>query len=245
MKTLIYTDNVSNNHILYYALAKLRGKQNVFFVNANEILEGALSQDIDLFVMPGGASRYKSAKLNGKANTLIKDYVANGGFYLGICAGAYMACARTLWAKNSPFEIETSNELAFFNGTAEGPIECFGAGDNFNNTKPNVVSLNVLQGSNTLLQSSLYMGGSLFKAKPDEDVDILATFADLPNTPAAVIKGKFGKGRYILSSTHPEYDAEAIDLMRFDVIGNEYLDFTELENAQSLNLGLLAQLLTE
>lgn len=76
---LIYTDNVSTNHILYYALGKLRGKKNIYFVNANEILKGALTSDIDLFVMPGGASRYKAAKLNGAANRLIKKYVAEGG----------------------------------------------------------------------------------------------------------------------------------------------------------------------
>ena len=70
MNILIYTDNVSNNHILYYALGKLCGKQSVHFVNANQILAGVLSSAIDLLVMPGGASRYKAAKLKGKANEI-------------------------------------------------------------------------------------------------------------------------------------------------------------------------------
>jgi len=95
MKILIYTDNVANNHILYYSLGKLRGKNHIYFMNANEILSGALSRDVDLFIIPGGASRYKSAKLNGHANTLIKQYIHTGGKYLGICAGAYIACETT------------------------------------------------------------------------------------------------------------------------------------------------------
>lgn len=239
MSILIYTDNVSANHILYYALAKLRGKSNVYFVNANEILAGALTDEVELFVMPGGASRYKSAKLDGPATKLIKQYVANGGRYLGICAGAYMGCETTIWAKDQPFEIVTDNELAFFAGNAEGPIEAFGRGDNYNVTQAHIVNLTV----NGQPQRSLYLGGCVFKPRTNSNFEVIATFDDLPNQPSAIIGGHYGQGNWLLSSTHPEYDQEALELMSFDVVGNEYQDFEQVSEDSGLDLGLLKYLL--
>ncbi|MGF1731837.1 BPL-N domain-containing protein [Photobacterium kasasachensis] len=241
MNILIYTDNVSTNHILYYALGRLRGKKNIYFVNANEILEGALSSDIDLFVMPGGASRYKAAKLNGAANRLIKKYVAEGGRYLGICAGAYMACETTYWAKGQPFEIATKNELCFFPGIAQGPVATFGRGDNFNSTEARLVALE-LNGKQVI---SLYLGGCVFQPIAETGYKVLATFAELAEKPPAIVCGEYGKGAWLLSSTHPEYDQEALELMKFDVVGNDYQGFSRLQSDSSLNLDLLDYLLVK
>ncbi len=237
MNILIYTDNVSTNHLLYYALGRLRGKESIYFANANEILNGALTNKIDLFVMPGGASRYKAAKLNGAANRAIKQYVENGGRYLGICAGAYMACELTEWAKDKPHEIITRNELAFFPGSAVGPIEAFGRGDNYNQTDARLVTLE-WDGKPV---TSLYLGGCVFQPSTTEGYQILATFSELPEKPAAVVCGDYGKGRWLLSSTHPEYDDEAIELVQFDVIGNDYKDFARLPADRPLSLNLLDQ----
>lgn len=113
--------------MLYYSLAKLRGKQNIYFVNANLILAGALDADTDLSVKPSGASRYKSAKLNAAGLAAINPYVADGGR----CAGAYSACQATHWTHGRPYEILTSDELAFFPGLAEWPPELFTKAHNY------------------------------------------------------------------------------------------------------------------
>lgn len=241
MKILIYTDNVANNHILYYSLGRLRKKNNIYFVNANEILDGALSSEIDLFVMPGGASRYKSAKLNGRANSLIKQYIGAGGKYLGICAGAYMACETTCWAKGQPYEIITNNQLSFFQGVAQGPVVHFARANSYNGTDACVVKLNV----DGKLVSSVYIGGSIFleNASAHPDHKVLARYSELPEEPAAIVSGEYGQGRWLLSSTHPEYDKEALDLIDFNVVDNEYEDFSHLPREQLLNLDLLDHLL--
>ncbi|ETX12689.1 hypothetical protein MUS1_02080 [Marinomonas ushuaiensis DSM 15871] len=244
MNIQIYTDNVSANHILYYALARLYGKNSVCFINANEILNGALNSDVDLFVMPGGASRYKADKLNGAANRLIKTYVEQGGRYLGICGGAYMGCNVTIWAQGLPHEIIVENELSFFSGAAIGPIEVFGRGDNYNQTDAHLVTLEY-QGK---LVDSLYLGGCVFQSDAADDNElsgykVLASFADLPEKPAAIVSGRFGQGRWLLCSTHPEYDNEAIELVDFNVIGNQYEHFSRLPNDADLRLDLLEGLL--
>lgn len=241
MNVLIYTDNVSANHILYYALGRLCGKENLYFVNANEILNGALTGDVDLFVMPGGASRYKTAKLNGAGNRAIKDYIENGGRYLGICGGAYMACETTIWAKDLPHEIITTNELNFFPGRATGPVEAFGKGDNYNQTDARVVTLDY----DGISLSSLYLGGCSFQPESDKGYEVLATFSELPGKPAAIVSGVYGRGRWLLCSTHPEYDSEAVELVDFDVVGNEYEDFSRLPDGVDLSLDLFEKLLAE
>ncbi|MEO9274411.1 BPL-N domain-containing protein [Marinomonas sp. 5E14-1] len=244
MNIQIYTDNVSANHILYYALARLYGKSSVCFVNANEILNGALTDDVDLFVMPGGASRYKADKLNGAASRMIKSYVKQGGRYFGICAGAYMGCSVTKWAQGFPHEIITENELNFFSAAAIGPIEAFGRGDNYNQTDAHLVTLEY-QGKSV---SSLYLGGCFFKpytATDDEakDYKVLASFADLPEKLAAIVSGGYGKGLWLLCSTHPEYDNEAVELLDFNVVGNQYEHFSRLPDDIDLGLELMESLL--
>ena len=239
MNILIYTDNVSNNHILYYALGKLRGKKSVHFVNANQILAGALSPAIDLLVMPGGASRYKAAKLKGKANNLIRKYINSGGNYLGICAGAYMGCKTTYWAKGQPFEIICQNSLNFFPGIAIGPIEDFGHAHNYDGTDARVVKLEI-KGK---IVSSLYLGGCIFEPQKNGAYEVLARFHELPEKPPAIVYGQYGQGSWLLSSIHPEYDSEAIQLMSFNVVGNDYKDFLQLNKSPDLNLDTLDYLL--
>ena len=241
MKVLIYTDNVSNNHLLYYALGRVLGKDSVFFVNSVELLQGTLTADVDLFVMPGGASRYKSAKLDGEGSQIIKHYVENGGRYLGICAGAYMGCEQTHWAPGEQHEIVTANELAFFPGRAVGPVSQFGRGDNYNATQARVVKLNY-EGK---CVDSLYMGGCTFVPESHEGYEVVATFTDVPEQPAAIVRGEFGNGRWLLCSTHPEFDNEAISMLDFDVVGNQYAEFSAIRPQANLSLSLFEELLQQ
>lgn len=46
----------------------------------------------------------------------IKNYVEGGGSYLGICAGAYLACRRIEFDKGGKFEVCGSRDLGFFPG---------------------------------------------------------------------------------------------------------------------------------
>ena len=61
-------------------------------IKADKIILGEWISDSVLLVMPGGADLPYCHKLDGVGNNQIKKYVAGGGSYLGICAGAYYAC---------------------------------------------------------------------------------------------------------------------------------------------------------
>ncbi|OLP54880.1 hypothetical protein BJF92_13825 [Rhizobium rhizosphaerae] len=239
MTILIYQDNVSANGALYTALCRLFGKASVHLVNAHEVIGGALDGEVSLFVMPGGAARYKAAKLQGAGHARILDYVARGGAYLGICAGAYYACTSIEWARGTPYEIRTADTLALFNGRAIGPIDAFSPAGSYNGSAPRLITLDM----NGKRSRTLYWGGCHFQAEPGSTAEIVARFADLPDAPAAIVAGGHGKGRWLLSSPHIEYDAQALDLIDFDVTANDYAEIRTLGDWSDLTLHTFETLL--
>ena len=122
MRVLVYQDYVHNNGLLLRALDDRFGHSAVQFCDAADIVAGALDDTVKLFVMPGGADLYYCEKLNGAGNAAIRAWAERGGAYLGICAGAYYACARVAWAVGTPREIAGGRELQFFAGQATGPL---------------------------------------------------------------------------------------------------------------------------
>ncbi|KIZ05719.1 biotin--protein ligase [Monoraphidium neglectum] len=87
-----------------------------------ELLAGGWQARVALLVMPGGADLPYCKHLNGAGNALIRDYVSGGGSYLGICAGAYYACARVEFEAGSAMEVIGERELCFFPGVARGAV---------------------------------------------------------------------------------------------------------------------------
>ena len=241
MKAVIYQDNVSSNGILYYSLSRLLGNGNVAFANAREIDEGVLQHNVQFFIMPGGASRYKEAKLRGRRTELIKSYIASGGTYIGICAGAYMACEFTEWGLGTRYELICSNELGLFPGKAVGPIKDFSSATSYNGSDARIVELNF----GTHRRPLLYWGGCRFESHPNGEFFTVASFSELHDSPPAIVRGRYGKGQWLLSSVHLEYDAQALELIRFDVKGNAYEDIAALNNWHDLSLDTLASLLDD
>ena len=63
-------------------------------------------------------------------------------------------------------------------------------------------------------------------ASNPEHYQVLARFNELADKPAAIITGDYRRGAWLLSSTHPEYDQEAVELLSFDVVGYDYRCFS-------------------
>lgn len=241
MKIFIYHDYVHNNAPLHTALVRRYGHAAVQYVNADDIIGGALNDNPNAFVMPGGASRYKANKLNGAGNAAIKRYVQNGGTYMGICAGAYYACANTVWAAGTANEIITPNELAFFNGDAVGPIKQFSAAHSRDGSDARIVTLN----TNGATTPALYWGGAQFVPHADAAYTVHATFTDITENNAAIISGTTAEGKWLLVSPHIEIDHAALQLMTFNVPDNRYADIAALGNTRGVTLDMFYALLDE
>ena len=61
-----------------------------------DIAAGGL-KGYDLVMFTGGSGSAEAAGLGEKGREEVRDFVRNGGGYVGICAGAYLACSGFEW----------------------------------------------------------------------------------------------------------------------------------------------------
>lgn len=200
MKILVYQDYVHNNGALYRALCRQFGVDNIHFADAADIAGGTLAK-AKLFVMPGGADLYYAEKLNGAGNAAIRRYVENGGVYLGICAGAYYACAEIEWAKGTVQEISGPRELAFFPGRAVGPVAEWIEGGDVEKSWHAAPEIIYDDGHYKMEAHVHYSAGPVFVPAGGGGFTVLARYAGGGN---AIVESPVGAGKAVLCGPHIE-----------------------------------------
>lgn len=158
--------------------------------------------------MPGGADLSYCQHLNGEGNHQIKEYVLQGGAYLGFCAGAYYASQHVKFAVGTPLEIIGERELAFFPGIAEGPT--LGKWDDKTNGGAEAAFIEWKELSGTFTKNQTFVtysngGGHFVKADTFPHVTVLANYVNENRIEAAIVEITHGKGRIILSGVHCEF----------------------------------------
>lgn len=170
-------------------------------IDAKQILVGGLTS-ASMLIIPGGRDLPYCAKLNGRGNQFIRDFVANGGIYVGICAGAYYGCSE-LNFKGKNYTVNGARELAFFDGLAIGSLPHLTAGHYYDETLASKAIVSLYWNDGSVMQC-YYHGGCQFVSNSGIH-QILARYSD---GSAAVICGEFGRGYYLLSGVHFELHEE-------------------------------------
>lgn len=179
----------------------LNKKYVIKTINAQEVINSLWDKDAALFVMPGGADLPYIKKLNGLGNQKIKQYVVNGGSFLGICAGAYYASSYVEFDKKGPLEVIGGRELQFFQGKSIGPILAPYDYKTENGSRAAEIFTNFKEVPKTTVY---YNGGGFFEnAEKFSNTKIIANYKN--NLPA-IISINYGNGRVLLSGVHFEYD---------------------------------------
>ncbi|MCP3695597.1 MAG: hypothetical protein GY917_25585, partial [Planctomycetaceae bacterium] len=79
-------------------------------------------QNIEATIMPGGYSTFQRNSLGNQGMNTLRQFVKQGGRFLGICAGGYVASRDVHWEKKHyPYPLE------LFDGTAEGALDSIAA----------------------------------------------------------------------------------------------------------------------
>ncbi|MBS0585470.1 MAG: hypothetical protein JSR76_04120 [Verrucomicrobia bacterium] len=181
-------------------------------LSPKQLLEASWEKDAALFVLPGGLDLPYAKILKGARLEKIRSYVEEGGLYIGICAGAYYSSAFVDFAKGEPLEIQEARKLAFFKGTAKGPILAPWVPQSEEGAR----CARILWGDNKGFPKGkeffvYYNGGSYFvEAEKSPGIEVLAYY-DLKAPFPAIIACSIGKGRAILSGVHFEYDPLLLD----------------------------------
>jgi glutamine amidotransferase-like uncharacterized protein len=171
-------------------------------VTAEEIRNGALD-NVDVLIHPGGSGSKQAKTLGDEGRDRVKKFVAEGGGFIGICAGAYLASANYPWSLGLlDAKVVDSAHWARGNGQVQltitpAGLAALGAGEE---------------------HCPIYYGqGPLLAPGEKDDIDdyeLLATYdteiakngapKGIMKGTTAVARGKFGKGRVLCFSPHPE-----------------------------------------
>ena len=158
-------------------------------VNADYINSGSL-EHYNLLVIPGGWAVNYRRDINSTGISNIRNFVQNGGVYLGICAGAYFAANTVEWRGRT-----YSYPLSLFNGVASGPIDTIASWPNYSITSINVHDSN---------EWVLYYGGPYFYGNIFDTIALYNI-----NNKSAIIQLNYGRGIVILSGVHPEIEEDS------------------------------------
>lgn len=221
--------------------------QSIACINAQTIAEGFWQEDAHALILPGGQSRFFARSLQGNGNAMIQSFIENGGNVLGVCGGAYYLSHFSYFNFSSPYALsdedcqrkdviettKTEREMYVFEGMCKGPF-----------TSDQKVMLSVEPDTNMPFDhfECVIRGGGAFQEHESVAPPYMraSTLARYPSGEAAIIKGDFGKGKYILSGPHIEMlgDVETIarsivegiseeDLLATDE-GRQYLFFVSV-----------------
>ncbi len=169
---------------------------------ADDIRSGALDH-FDVLIHPGGSGSGQGQHLQTEGREKIRAFIADGGGFIGICAGAYLASADYSWSLNI-LDAKVLDRQHWARGNGMVEITLTDAGQHL--LKSDQPQLTIYYAQGPLLAP---------RNNPDiPDYQTLATFKTeiarngapegvMKNT-TAIAAGQFGHGRVLCFSPHPE-----------------------------------------
>lgn len=208
---LVYSDSGVNATSFNQTIKSLQNEVDakryaILPCNAHQLVNSDWESETALLIIPGGRDIPYHQKLFPLGIQRIHDYVAKGGSYLGICAGAYFGAREIEFEKGGDLEVCGARDLVFFPGKAVGPA--LGKGKFRYDSDAGVEAANVMwrTGDGEVECHAFFYGGCYFEnASIFSTIEVLGTYADLPEKPAAAIFCPVKKGRAVLSGVHLEY----------------------------------------
>ena len=196
------------------ALESLKGATfEVQQISAKQIRDGELS-GVDVLIHPGGSGSKQGIALGKEGRETVRTFVQNGGGYLGICAGAYLATNDYSWSLNL-IDAKVLDRLHWARGTGEVKLQLSPAGSELFRREGDELTLYYGQGP--LLARREWDD----PAVPNyESLAIFATEIAKKGAPrgvmvgtSAAVRSQFGQGRVFCFSPHPESTKGQHDLI--------------------------------
>ncbi|HEX4129226.1 MAG TPA: BPL-N domain-containing protein [Pirellulales bacterium] len=201
IRVAIYTVNQESDPESYRLLRE-RDDLQVTYLRGFDIRDDRLN-DFDVLFVPGGSGSKQAGLMEEDGREKVRSFIRDGGGYMGICAGGYLATCHYDWGLKI-LDAETVDREHWARGKGAVEIELNDAGRSL--LAADADSVTIWYGN----------GPILAPAHDDEipDFEVLATYRTevakegvaggvMPNTPAAV-RSTYGKGRVIVFSCHPD-----------------------------------------
>jgi glutamine amidotransferase-like uncharacterized protein len=176
-------------------------------VNKNDINRKKLIGNYRGLFMPGGWAGDYNRDIKSAGDQHIRDFISQGGAYIGMSAGAFYACDVTIWqgdVLNYPSNI--------FDGDCIGPIDEIAPWPNYVMTTMDIDSSHPANIYEPAQRSTLYYGEPYFVPHQGQEMLTLASWI-VPSNPVAngapgIISFNYGQGRVVLVGPHPEIEED-------------------------------------
>jgi hypothetical protein len=175
----------------------------VRLIGPPDIASGVLDGQFDAMIFGGGSGKGQATNIGPAGCKAVRKFVKGGGGYLGICGGAYLATSEYEWGLKI-IDARTVDRKHWKRGVGKVKVELTKLGSAILGVSEAVVDIT-------------YANGPLlgpYNRKDLDDYQVLARFRGeinknnapkgvMLNSPAMIL-GRFGSGKVILFSPHPE-----------------------------------------
>lgn len=173
-------------------------------ITADEIRAGELS-DVHVLVHPGGSGSGQGKALGEAGRTAVREFVDDGGGFLGVCAGGYLATNDYSWSLNL-IDAKAVDRRHWARGKGKVDLQLSPVGASFFGHIDEDVD--VFYGQGPLLGRREwddkdvpdYQSLAIYKTEIAENN---APAGVMPGT-SAIVRAKYGEGRVFCFSPHPE-----------------------------------------
>ncbi len=210
LKVAIYKGDGASKEITVWENAlKKYTHLKIESMGAEDIANGGL-KDFDIIIHPGGSGGGQGKALGEQGREEERKFIRNGGGYLGICAGAYLATCDYEWSLHI-LDAKVIDKKQWSRGIV--PVEV-------NITAEGKKNLGILTDQETIY----YHQGPLLAPADNPaiiDYKILGVFASeiaKNGAPEGIMKGTtaiaaapYEKGRVLCFSPHPEKTVELVE----------------------------------
>ncbi|MBO4286800.1 MAG: hypothetical protein J5985_01370 [Kiritimatiellae bacterium] len=226
----------------WFRLIQESPEMELRLLDGKAVREGGLD-GLDLFVMPGGASKTEYDTLGTNGVERMKAFVRNGGGYIGTCAGCCLLMDEpTRRARMVPWRSSGSEPHTMFLsykltpkgaaalGLKEGPHVFRYHGGPF-----------LWPTTNKIEGASIELWGT-FNAEGTNEGRLNA--AKKMHGSGCILGGTYGKGRIFVTSAHPEYFESTLYLVKAAfkyVAGREVTFPVRARSPRAVSVGFLAK----
>jgi glutamine amidotransferase-like uncharacterized protein len=171
-------------------------------VTGEAIRSGALDH-FDVVIHPGGSGSKQAAALEPAGRDAVKHFVEQGGGFVGICAGSYLASAHYPWSLGI-LDAKVVDREHWARGTGDVQISLTPAGRDFFGADKDIVE--IYYGQGPLLAPADRDGIPDYQLLASYETEIAKKGAPqgVMKGTTAIARGTFGKGRVFCFSPHPE-----------------------------------------
>jgi len=171
-------------------------------IGSKEIRNGSLT-NFDVVIMPGGSGGGQARQLKPEGREAVRTFVKNGGGYVGICAGAYLASSHYDWSLDL-INARVWDRSHWKRGQKQVSVQLTPSGQEVLSNTQSKFNIYYANGPLLVPDNQSDLPGYEILARFETEVAKNGAPADAMTGTHAIIRSKFGSGRVICFSPHPE-----------------------------------------